>query len=463
MHGTRWSVMAVFVVFVAVTSIDAIVLYLTRDRHLGFWEDHFDKGVSLYETGSMLASGKPNLMRPPGYPVFVASALAVRDGVMGLLQPLYGGPRPPGLRLISVLAAHALLLGVLGAAIFWFALDRMGAFAAFACAAAVACNPLLLVIAGHISYPLLQILLVTVGSLLLLKQVETAEPGGAGALFGSGVIWGAATLVKSVTLVAPAFILLWAAIHYGVRNAARTTAFFTAGLLLVVAPYTARNYAVSGRFIPVNSQAAFALWATSLERIPSGKDYLDWVSLWPASAMKTFTEVTGAREYSLVVFEDHLFDLTDRFAAMADENVRRDPTVYAYNASHNGVRFVVDPPTSFFFDLYAWPRDARARRGVAELSVALMTLIAAAAVVIGSVRRDPRWTLVLALFAMMAATHALTYLEARYLYVKLPTIAVGFVFACVVASSNGGTGWRRGAVSVATLAAVLSMVGLFAL
>lgn len=462
MHGRRRRPIAIVAAFLAISCIDATALLLARDRHLGFWEDHFDKGVSLYETGSMLANGKPNLMRPPGYPVFVASTLALRDAVMRLGQPLYGDLGPRGLRLVSVLAAHALLLGVLGAMITWFAFDRMGAVAAFACAVAVACNPLLLVIAGHISYPLLHVVLVTVASLLLLKQVDTGDPGG-GALLGSGLIWGAATLVKSVTLIAPVFILMWAAAHYDVRRAVRTTAFFTAGLLLVVAPYTARNYAVSGRFIPVNAQASFALWATSLERIPSGRDYLDWTSVWSVSAMKTFTEVTGAQDYSLVVFEDRLLELSDRFAKMAEENVRRDPTVYAYNAWHNSVRYVVDPPTSFFFDLYAWPRDARRSRVVAGLSVALMTLIAAVAVVIGSVRRDPRWSLVLALFAMMAAAHALTYLEARYLYVKLPAIAVGFVFACVVVSSHGGARWRAAAVSVATLAAVLSMAGLFLL
>ena len=115
-------------------------------------------------------------------------------------------------------------------------------------------------------------------------------------MFGNGLVWGAATLVKSVTLIAPAFVLLWASLHYGVRKAARTTAFFTAGLLLVVAPYTARNYVVTDRFIPVNAQASFALWATSLERIPSGANYLHWVKIWFASGMKTYTEVTGASD-----------------------------------------------------------------------------------------------------------------------------------------------------------------------
>ena len=97
------------------------------------------------------------------------------------------------------------------------------------------------------------------------------------------------------------------------------------------------------------------------------------------------------------------------------------------------------------------------------LTANMMTVIGLIALVIGCVRRDPRWTLVLALFAMMWVAHALTFLEARYLYVKLPTIVAGFVFACVVASGDGRSSWRRGAVSVATLAAVLSIAGLFVL
>lgn len=231
----------------------------------------------------------------------------------------------------------------------------------------------------------------------------------------------------------------------------------------MVAPYTVRNYVVTDRFIPVNAQGSFALWATSLARIPSGANYLHWVNTWFTSAMTTYTEVTGASDYFPAVFEDHVLELSDRFRLMAGDNLRRDPTVYAYNASHNGVMFLVDPPTSFFFARYAWPGDARAARFVAGLSVGLMTVISVIAAVIGCLQRDRRWTLILALFGMMWAAHALTFLEPRYLYIKLPTIVAGFVFACVVASSDGLSSWRLGAVSVATLAAVFSIVGLFAL
>jgi hypothetical protein len=270
--------------------------------------------------------------------------------------------------------------------------------------------------------------------------------------------------VKSVTLIVPAFVLPWAWLHYGPRQAMRTTLLLSVGLMLVVAPYTARNYFATGRFIVVNDgQAPFALWATSLERIPSDADYLDWQRLWPVSGMPAYTEVTGKSIYSLADFQQHAQELSDRFGVMARENLRRNPSVYAYNAAHNTAFFLIDPPTSYYFERYAWPRDADAARVVGGLSLGLMTVVGAIAAVIGCVRRDPRFTLIVALFAMMLAAHALTYLEARYLYVKVPTIAVAFVLACVVASSDGQSRWRRAAVGGAMVAAVLSIVGLFML
>ena len=448
----------------AVTCVDAAALWLTRDRHLGIHEDHFDKGVSLYETGAISSGAKPSVFRPPGYPIFVAATLAVADVMAGIAPPLSGTARPGGGRRVTVLAAHAFLLGLLGGAIMWFAIERTGPVVAAACAVMVACNPLLLIIAGHVSYPLLHVVLLSIATLALVRHIDASPPQPA-TMFGNGLVWGAATLVKPVTLIAPLFIFVWHSCHYGRRSAARATACFTAGLLLVVAPYTARNYAVTGRFIPVNAQASYALWATSLQRIPPDDNYLHWVNTWFASAMPTYTEVTGRTDYSAAVFEDHVLELGDRFRVMAAQNFKRDPAVYAYNALHNSVLFIVDPPTSYWFESYAfaWPAGARAATIVAGLSIGVMTVISVMAIVIGCVHRDRRWTLLLALFAMMWASHALTFLEARYLYVKLPTITVGFVLAVMVASSDMGPRWKRGAARLAIGAAMLTVVGLFAL
>jgi hypothetical protein len=86
-----------------------------------------------------------------------------------------------------------------------------------------------------------------------------------------------------------------------------------------------------------------------------------------------------------------------------------------------------------------------------------------AAAIAGCVRRAPQWTLVLALFSMMWVAHALTFLEPRYLYVKLPTLIVAFVLACREAASPDAARWRARSLAAVPLAAVLSIVALLLL
>src|SRR5688500_17257526 len=119
-HDQRAALTAALIVFVVVSCLDATMLWRTRDRHLGVHEDHFDKGVSLYETGSMSSGTQPMVFRPPGYPAFVAATLAIREAAISIGRPLTGNAGPQGGRRVTVLAAHAALLGVLGAAIVWF-------------------------------------------------------------------------------------------------------------------------------------------------------------------------------------------------------------------------------------------------------------------------------------------------------------------------------------------------------
>ena len=449
-------------VFVTSFSIAAGMLWLTRDHHLGVHEDHFDKGVALYETGSMSAGKTPMVFRPPGYPVFVAATLLLRDAVLTIAAPLSGGAPLRVGRREAALAAHAALLGVLAATVFWFLVRHTGTLVAGLCAIAVGCNPALVILAGHVSYELFHLVLVTIATLLMLKWSADREPNSAG-MFGHGLLWGVISLVKSVTLIVPVFILIWTLLRSSVRKATLATAFFSLGMIVVVAPYTIRNYAVTGRFIPVNQQASFAFWGTSLERIPEGQRYLQWVSMWFRNGMKTYTEVTGAADYTIATFEDHVLELSDRFSVLAADNLRRNPAIYAYNASRNAVSFLTDQPTSYYFALYQWPRDAGMSRLVAGLPLMLMSLVGLIAAIVGALRRDQRWSLVVLLFVMMWAAHTLTFLEARYLYVKVPTIVTAFVLACTAMAASRNVTWRRGATIFAATTASLSIAGLFML
>jgi hypothetical protein len=461
--ATRRIVASAVLLFLAITCLDSAALWRTRDRHLGISEDHFDKGVLLYQTGSLSPDQIPMIFRPPGFPVFVAGTLKLSEAGRAVVAALIRRPAPRvGFR-VAVLIAHAALMGLIGVALFVFLARRTGSPIAIMAGVAVACSPILLVVATQVSYPLLHVAVLVLASLVLLHAIDRESPG-APPVFGSGLLWGLATLVKPVTLVTPIFVALWAWPHLGVKRALATTVVFTLGLIAVVTPYTIRNYVETGRFIPVNQQASFALWATSLQRIAPTQDYLNWVELWFQSGMRTYTDVTGEQAYLPRAYEDHLLELSDRFETMAWANVREHPAVYPYNVFHNAFEFVVDSPARFWFADYFGRGRLQTPLGqfLAQVSLWILTVASAVGIGIGCLRRNRQATMLLALYALMWASHSLTFLEARYLYVKLPTIFIGFALAVRAFSGPPALSARhRTALILPAGAAVVALAGLF--
>ena len=84
----------------------------------------------------------------------------------------------------------------------------------------------------------------------------------------TGALVGLLTLVRPVTLVLPAFafVALLVRARGSWRPALRATALLTLGMAAVILPWTARNYAVSGRFVPVNLQAGVVAWGPPRRR-----------------------------------------------------------------------------------------------------------------------------------------------------------------------------------------------------
>jgi hypothetical protein len=451
------------ILFLAIASVDSAVLWRTRDRHLGISEDHFDKGVLLYQTGSLSPDQVPMVFRPPGYPVFVAGTLTLSGAARDLVAVMLRRPPPRiGFR-VAVLVSHVALMGLTGVALFVFLAHRTGSLVAVLAAVATACSPILLIVATQVSYPMLHIAVLVVASMALLRSIDRDSPG-ALAVFGSGLLWGLATLIKPVTLVTPIFIALWAWPHLGLKRALATTAAFTLGLVAAVTPYTIRNYVETGRFIPVNQQASFALWATSLQRVAPEQDYLNWVELWFQSGMSVYTKVTGEPSYLPAAYEHHLLELSDRFETMAWANVRERPAVYLYNVVHNAFRFVVDSPARFWFRSYFERAGLQKQPGrfLGQASLWMLTLAAVVGIGIGCLRRARQETLLVALFAVMWASHSATFLEPRYLYVELPTVFIGFAMALISLSEAPELPARhRLALTLTAGAAAVSLAGLF--
>lgn len=140
------------------------------------------------------------------------------------------------------------VLGGLGSAVVYVLTERLaGRGPALAAAAIYALDPLLVVSAGLL-YP------ETVAAILLTVAMLAAWQGGRDSLQSSGLsgtLLGILALVRPVALVLVPVVPLWIAAVVPRRRAAAHVGFMLAGSLLVLAPWTYRNYRIHGQLAPI--------------------------------------------------------------------------------------------------------------------------------------------------------------------------------------------------------------------
>ncbi len=428
-----------------------------RTSPIGASEEHFALGQRLYRTGSLAEGSDPGLLRPPGYPAFVAATLHLRDAFAAMRGR---GPSQAASDEDAVLFAQCLVAAAAATVIFAFGAAVLPPLEA-ACAALVfACGPVSIALVGLNSYPLLHILSLAVGTARLASAVRASRGSPLDALV-PGILWGIATLVRSVSLVLPPFVFLLARFRRGGtwRSAAVFTLAFTAAMAIPIVPYTVRNYSSTGRFVPVNVQAGFQLWAATEVRPQSPDDSLTWLVLWRQYGMTIYHQVTGDAEYHLGVFSTHVFELEDAFRRQALRNLRRRPSAYFRNVVDNLGRFCSDPMASWpttFASQNELPRS-RTRSLVSAYSLGLL-LLALPGLAWGLWRREALALTLFLVFCSLAAVHALVFFYERYSYVNLPLLAMAFpiTLACLGDRSLvlGRSGFRLRLASV-LVAAVL--------
>ena len=87
-----------------------------------------------------------------------------------------------------------------------------------------------------------------------VSWLKTPRPGRA---LGVGLLWGAAILTRPTALLMPALVAAWAWVPLGLtvrpRDRVRQALLLMLGVVLVLAPWSARNSAVSGQFVPLKT------------------------------------------------------------------------------------------------------------------------------------------------------------------------------------------------------------------
>jgi hypothetical protein len=409
---------------------------------IGPSDEHLDLGRRLYRTGSLSTTTDPGVLRPPGYLAFIAATLHLRDAWTAL-RGLPSDQAPTDEQ--AVLQAQSVVGAAAAVFVFAFAVSLVPPFEAACAALVLAWGPVALPMVGVWSYPTLHVALVAFATAHLDHAVRAAPRKPLGPLL-AGVSWGLVTLVRPVTLILPPFVYLMAR-RPGDRSrksAALVALLFAAGMALAILPYTVRNYLATRRVVLVNAQDGFALWAATARRFEPQEEFLSWGSLWGERGMIIYRRVTRRPEYDLETFSAHVLELNDAFRDQALRNLRRRPGVYVANVATNLSVFCRDPMDRWPISLAnANQRDVRRAERVATAYAAALMLLALVGVVVGVRRGDgAAWT-VLLVFVTMALSHALTYLNARYTYVKLPLLAMALPF-CFAALADRSVPGRRG-------------------
>jgi len=203
--------------------------------------EDYDRYAWNVAQGNGYTNGESPTRRPPLFPLLLAGVYRV------------AGHSPQAARLLQITLGTALcgVVYLIGARLYGVVAGRLGALAA-------AGYPYFIYYSGYLMTETLAALLFGWLSYVWLgwDRHTTAR-----ALFGGGMIAGLAILARPVFLALPAIVPLWAiAAESSLRRGALATIVFAAGAAAVVAPWTARNYLVTGHFIPVQTDGARMLY-----------------------------------------------------------------------------------------------------------------------------------------------------------------------------------------------------------
>ncbi len=318
--------------------------------------------------------------RAPLYPALLAVAFRA------------GGSEPR-----SAYVAQAFCQAVFAGGVYGLTRVALGPAGAAAVALATGLDITLLSRVGHLLPETLLNLLVVLAMLAFFAALT--RPAGWSALAGSA--WGAATLAKGVFLLVPLALapFLW-------RDGHRLR-WFVAGFLLTLAPWTIRNYAVTGRLIPVQSgQFWWTAWS-AVHPLQSYSDQDPEVRAILAELFRANPDPAGP-------------DLERAFRGRALAAIRAMPA--AELAGKLGMRvlnFWMQRDLQWWTDVRAGGRYLTMEaitpwRGAYRRLNRAVAVLAVAGLIMALIKRDPRLLSICVMCAYGTGIYLLTPSEARY-------------------------------------------------
>ena len=376
------------------------------------------------------------LFYPPVYPYFIAGVHMLSGG--RLAHSDHDAPRTPPSMAVKYVqavlgAALVLVVGRIGLLLF-------GPSTAMAAAAITALYPELIWLAAHYWSE-------TVFLVLLwwaMERVLAADrEGGLGRALTAGLLWGVAILTRETALYFLPVAGVWLAWRRGSAGRARA-ALLVVTALLVVAPWTYRNWRVFGAFVPVSTQGGQNLFQgntaiprnTTYEMVGAAENQVEGYRYAMRMGLRAIVDRQPWWLFEKLYDEMPNFWEADSLALIHIKRGRDDPP--------GGYGPGVSVPA-------AW---------LAAAVVLVPYLVVLGLFVIGL--RDLAWTrpvVLLLLFLLYSnAIHVVTHGFARY---RLPAMPVVFLVAawglCAPAAERPGSRSRRVLAAVMALALLLCL------
>ena len=414
----------------------------------GITDEYFPLGAKVRVNGTLgLTADEPSALRPPGYPAFIATVLwAFVDSPARLPWAAFDRQGR-----MAVQIAQAFVLATVAVLFYLWMSSRLRDGIAWCAALVLAGNPFSIVLVGLLHYDLVHWLFLVPACWATDAALRRERADWA--LAGAGALWGLSNLARPVTQLLPAFLLaaVWLVGRRRFAQALRSAFALALGMAVVLAPWTARNYRLTGRVVPVADNPWSALWAQSARPLAPDPTRYVWFDLY-RDMMPVFTRVTGlpAWDYAVQVRMNNEIEAEYRRVAM--RQLSEQPgvfvrnvlaTFWSYNV-HSGA--VLLSAQERLRSLAARGEPAAVRqewfvRGDAQglamsplawsfwglhAAVSLLALWGAAR---GVIARDTLVAVLLAVHACIGVTHALLFLHVLHYYVKLPLLVAAAFFA----------------------------------
>jgi len=200
--------------------------------------DYEDIALSLLQgKGFVTAEGVPTALRPPLYPAFLALIHLVSGHSHAAVQAIQG----------VLLALTCVLVYLLGTEIYDKRVGLLGGLTA-------AFYPMLIYPALEFLSEALFIFLFTLALFAVFRSRDTDRWS-----VGAGLFLALAALTKPLALFSFPFFLVWIG-RQGYETRWKTVSLFMLTFIFCLLPWTLRNYAVFGAFIPVTTGGGIAFY-----------------------------------------------------------------------------------------------------------------------------------------------------------------------------------------------------------